>query len=142
MGAFGVVSGAFRDANDVFSWVSGVRSRSWVSEPVFPEGKWTALGEVPEQVEGTFAVAEVGGVPDGFGDEVFGSADGFDGGVAKDEVAEEGGGKGAAGAVGGGGIEVLAGEPVEISRGEAEEVGGLGLVAGRGYDVEVGVSGG
>jgi hypothetical protein len=50
--------------------------------------------------------------------------------------------KGAAGAVGGGGFEVLAGEPVDISRGEAEEVGGLGVVAGGGDDVEVGVSGG
>ena len=59
---------------------------------------------MPEEVEGAFAVAEVGGV-----------ADGFDGGVAKEEMAEEGGGEGAAGAVGGGGIEVLAGEPVEIS---------------------------
>jgi len=73
------------------------------------------LGEMPEEVEGAFAVAEVGGVPDGFGDEVFRVADGFDGGVAEDEVAEEGGGKGAAGAVGGGGVEVLTGEPVEIS---------------------------
>ena len=97
---------------------------------------------MPEEVEGTFTVAEVWGVPYGFGDEVFGSADRFDRGVAKNEVAEERGGKGATGAVGGGGIEVLAGEPVEISRGETEEVDGLGLVAGGGYDVEVGVSGG
>jgi len=37
---------------------------------------------------------------------------------------------------------VLAGEPVDISRGETEEVGGLGLVSGGGDDVEVGVSGG
>ena len=87
-------------------------------------------------------MAEVGGVADGFGDEVFGSADGFGGCVAEDEVAEEGGGEGAAGAVGGGGIEVLAGEPVEISRGEAEEIGGLGMISGGGDDVEMGVSGG
>ena len=97
---------------------------------------------MPEEIEGTFAVSEVWGVADGLGDEVLGVADGFDGGVAKDEVAEEGGGKGAAGAVGGGGIEVLAGESVEISRGEAEEIGGLGMVPGGGDDVEVGVSGG
>jgi hypothetical protein len=74
-------------------------------------------GEVPEEVEGAFAVAEVWGVPDGFGYEVFGVADGFDGGIAEDEVAEEGGRKSAAGAVGGGGIEVLAGVPVDISGG-------------------------
>ena len=97
---------------------------------------------MPEEVEGAFAVSEVGSVADGFGDEMFGVADGFDGGIAKEEVAEEGGGEGAAGAVGGGGLEVLAGEPVEISGGEAEEVGGLGLVSGRDDDVEVGVSGG
>jgi len=60
-------------------------------------------------------MAEVWGVPDGFGDEVFGVANGFDRAVAQDEVAEEGGRKGAAGAVGGGGIEVLAGVPVDIS---------------------------
>ena len=97
---------------------------------------------MPKEVEGAFAVAEVRGIAYGFGDEVLGVADGFDGGVAKEEMAEEGGGKGAAGAVGGGGIEVLAGEPVEISRGEAEEVGGLGMVSGGGDDVEVGVPGG
>jgi hypothetical protein len=73
------------------------------------------LGEVSEEVEGAFALAEVGGVADGFGDEVFGSADGFDGCVAEDEEAEERGGEGAAGAVGGGGFDVLAGEPVDIS---------------------------
>ena len=87
-------------------------------------------------------MSEVGSVADGFGDEMFGVADGFDGGVAKEEMAEEGGGEGAAGAVGGGGLEVLAGEPVKISGGEAEEVGVLGLVSGRDDDVEVGVSGG
>jgi hypothetical protein len=103
-------------------------------------GSW--LGETPEEVEGTFTAAKVGGVADGFGDKVFGFADGFDGGGAKNEVAEEGGGKGATGAVGGGGLEVLAGEPVEISGGEAEEVDGLGLVAGGGDDVEVGVAAG
>ena len=97
---------------------------------------------MPEKIKGAFAVAEVWGVPDGFGDEVFGVANGFDRAVAQDEVAEEGGRKGAAGAVGGGGFDVLAGEPVEISRGEAEEVGGLGMVSGGGDDVEVGVSGG
>ena len=102
----------------------------------------SALGEVPEEVEWTFALAEVRGVADGFGDKVLGSANGFDGCVAEDEEAEEGGGEGAAGAVGRGGFDVLAGEPVEISRGEAEEVGGLGVVSGGGDDVEVGVSGG
>jgi hypothetical protein len=68
-----------------------------------------------EEVEGTFAVAKVGSVADGFGDEVFGSANSFDGIVAEDEVAEERRGEGAAGAVGGGGIQVLAGEPVDFS---------------------------
>jgi len=97
---------------------------------------------MPEEIEGALSVSEVRGVADGFGDEVLRVADRFDGGVAKQEVAEEGGGEGAAGAVGGGGIEVLAGEPVEISGGEAEEVGGLGLVTGRDDDVEVGVPGG
>lgn len=97
---------------------------------------------MPEEVEGTFAVAEVGGVADGFGDKVFGVADGLDGGIAEDEVAEEGGGEGASGAVSGGGVEVLAGEPVEISRGEAEDIGGLGMVSGGGDDVEMGVPGG
>ena len=102
----------------------------------------SALGEVPEEVEWAFALAEVGGVADGFGDKVLGSANGFDGCVAEDEEAEEGGGEGAAGAVGGGGIVVLAGEPVEISGGEEEEVGGLGLISGGDDDVEVGVAGG
>jgi len=37
---------------------------------------------------------------------------------------------------------VLAGEAVEFAGGQAEEVGGVGLVAGRGYDVQVGVAGG
>lgn len=42
--------------------------------------------------------------------------------------------------MGGGGIEVLADEPVDISRGEAEDVGGLVVVAGGGYDVEMGMA--
>ena len=87
-------------------------------------------------------MAEGWGSADGFGDEVFGLADGFDRGVTEDELAEEGGGEGAPGAVGGGGIEVLAGVPVDISGGESEEVGGLGVVAGGGDDVKAGVSGG
>lgn len=62
-------------------------------------------------------MAQVGGLADGFGDEVFGAADGFYGGVAKDQEAEERGGEGAAGAVGGGGFNVFAGEPVDISGG-------------------------
>ena len=95
------------------------------------------LREVPEEIEGAFAVAEIGGVADGLGDEVLGSADGIDGGVAEDEEAEESGGEGAAGAMGGGGVDVLAGEPVDNSRGETEEVGGLVVVAGRGDDVKV-----
>jgi hypothetical protein len=97
---------------------------------------------MPEEVEGASAVSGVGGVADGFGDEVLRVTDRFDGGVAKEEVAEEGGGEGAAGAMSGGGLEVLAGEPVDISRGEEEEIGGLGLISGGGDDVEVGVSGG
>ena len=97
---------------------------------------------MPEEVEGTSSVAQGWGVSDGLGNEVFGVADGLDGGVAEDEMAEEGGGKGAAGAVGGGGIEVLSGKPVEIFRGESQKIGGLGLVSGGGHDVEVGVSGG
>lgn len=97
------------------------------------------LGEVPEEIEGAPAVSEVGGVVDGFGDEVLGSADGFDGGVAEDEETEERGGEGAAGSVGGGGFDVLADEPVDFSGGETEEVGGLGVVAGGDDDVKVGV---
>lgn len=41
-----------------------------------------------EEVEGTFAAADVRGVSDGFGDKVFGAADGFDGVVAEDEMTE------------------------------------------------------
>ena len=37
-------------------------------------------------------------------------------------------------------VEVLAGEPVDFSGGETEDVGGLGVVAGGGYDVEVGMA--
>ena len=85
-------------------------------------------------------MTEVGGSVDGFGDEVFGSSDGFDGGVAEDEETEESGGKGAAGSVGGGRLDVLADEPVDFSGGEAEEVGGLGVVSGGGDDVEMGVA--
>ena len=102
-------------------WVLGIR-RPPTSEnpdkghPGFGvHGSW--LGEVPAEVEGTFAVTEVGGVADGFGDEVLGSADSFDGGVAEDEEAEQRGGEGAAGSVGGGRFDVLAGESVNISRG-------------------------
>ena len=93
-----------------------------------------------ERCEGSFAVAEGGGVADGFGDEVLGSADGFDGSVTEDEKAEEGGGEGATCAVGGGGVDVFSGEPVDISGGETEDVGGLGVVAGGGYYVEVRVA--
>lgn len=85
-------------------------------------------------------MAEVGGVADGFGDEVLGSANGFDGGIAEEEEREERGGEGAAGSVGGGGFEVLADEPVDFSGGETEDVGGLGVIAGGGDDVEVGVA--
>jgi hypothetical protein len=53
----------------------------------------------------------------GLGDKVFGSADGLDGIVTENEVAKEGGRESAAGAVGGGGIYVLAGEPVDFSGG-------------------------
>ena len=42
--------------------------------------------------------------------------------------------------MGGGGFQVLAGEAVDFSGGQAEDVGGLGVVAGGGYDVEVGVA--
>lgn len=35
-------------------------------------------------------MAQGGGLADGFGDEVLGAADGFDGGVAEDETAEQG----------------------------------------------------
>jgi len=100
------------------------------------------LRKAANEVEWSLAVAQIWCGADGFGDEMFGAADGFDGRVAEDELAEEGGGEGAAGAVGGGGFEVLAGESVEISRGETEEVGGLGLVSAGGDDVEVGVAGG
>lgn len=85
-------------------------------------------------------MTDIRGVADGFEDEVLGSANGFDGGVAEDEEAEEGGGEGTAGAVGGGGFEVLAGESVDLSGGQAEDVRGLGVVAGRGDDVEMGVA--
>ena len=97
---------------------------------------------MPEEVEGAAAVAEGGGVANGFGDEVLGAADGFNGSVSEDEEGEERGGEGAAGAVGGGGVEVVAGEAVDLAGGQAEDVGGLGVVAGGGDDVEVGVAGG
>ncbi len=97
---------------------------------------------MPEEVEGAAAVAEGGGVANGFGDEVLGAADGFDGGVAQDKEGEERGGEGAAGAVRGGGVEVVAGEAMDFAGGKAEDVGGLGVVAGCGDDVEVGVAGG
>lgn len=105
-----------------------------------PFGTHGVSGEVPEEIEGSFAVAEVGGSTDGFGDEVLGSANGFDRGVAEEEETEERGGEGAAGSVGGGGFEVLADEPVDFSGGETEEVRGLGVVSGGGDDVEVGVT--
>lgn len=73
------------------------------------------LGEVPEEIEWSPAVAKVGGVADGFGDEVLCAADGFDGRVAQDKKAEQRGGEGAAGSVGRGGIEVLAGEAVDFA---------------------------
>lgn len=95
---------------------------------------------MPEEVQGAAAVAEVGGVPDGFGDKVLGAADGFKGGVAENEEAEERRGEGAAGAVGGGGVEVIAGEAVDFAGGETEDVGGLGVVAGGGDDVQVRVA--
>ena len=72
-----------------------VKWRSW-------SGKRS--GEVAEEVERASTVAEVGGVADGFGDEVFGAANGLDRIVAEDEMAEERGGEGAAGTVGGGGF--------------------------------------
>ena len=75
----------------------------------------SASGAVPEEVEWAFALAEVGGVADGFGDKVLGSANGFDGCVAEDEEAEEGGGEGAAGAVGGGGFYPVTREFVELA---------------------------
>ena len=87
-------------------------------------------------------MAEAGGVAEGFGDEVFCAADGFDGCVAEDEEAEEGGGEGAAGSVGGGGMDVRADEAVDFAGGEAEDVGGLGAVAGGDDDVEMRVAGG
>ena len=62
-------------------------------------------------------MAKVGGAMDGFGDEVLGSSDGFDGGVSEDEETEERGGEGAASSVGGGGFDVLADEPVDFSGG-------------------------
>lgn len=41
-------------------------------------------GEVCQEAEGAFAVAQGGGLADGFGDEVLGAADGFDRSVAED----------------------------------------------------------
>ena len=73
-------------------------------------------GAVTGEVERASAVTKSGGMANGLGDKVFGSADGLDRIVAENEVAEESGGKGAASAVGGGGIYVLAGEPVDFSR--------------------------
>lgn len=55
-------------------------------------------------------------------------------------MAEEGGGEGAAGAMDGGGREVFADVPVDFSGRQAKDVGGLGVVAGSGYDVEMGVA--
>ena len=55
---------------------------------------------MPEEIERTLAVTEVGGSADGFGDEVLGAAYRFDGGVAEDEETEERGGEGTAGSVG------------------------------------------
>ena len=74
---------------------------------------------------------------DGFGDEVLSAADSLDGGVAQDEETEERGGEGAAGSMGRGGVDVLAGKAMDFAGWEAEDVGGLGVVAGGGDDVEV-----
>lgn len=73
--------------------------------------------QVPEEVEGAAAVAKVGSVADGFGDEMLGAADGFDGSVAEDEEAEERGGEGAASSVGRGGVDVFAGKAVDFAGG-------------------------
>ena len=98
------------------------------------------LGEVPEEIEGALAVTEVGGSADSFGDEVLGAAYRFDGGVSEDEETEERGGEGAAGAVGRGGLNVFSDETVDFAGGETEDVGRLGVVAGGGDDVKVGMA--
>ena len=95
------------------------------------------LGEVPEEIEGTLAMTEVGGSADSFGDEVLGAAYRFDRGVAEDEETEKRGGEGAAGAVGRGGLNVFSDETVNFAGGETEYVGRLGVVAGGGDDVKV-----
>ena len=93
------------------------------------------LSETPEEIEGTFAVANFGGAADGFGDEVLGAADRIDGTVAQDQETEESGGKGAAGAVGGGGVDVFADKAVDLAGRKANDVGGLGVVAAGGNDI-------
>ena len=98
------------------------------------------LGEVPEEIERAFAMTEVGGSADSFGDEVLGAAHRFDGGVAEDEETEERGGESAAGAVGRVGLNVFSDETVDFAGGETEDVGRLGVVASGGNDVKVGMA--
>jgi hypothetical protein len=75
------------------------------------------LREVPEEIEGALAVAEVWCATDGFGDEVLGTADSLDRGIAEDEETEERGGEGAASSVGRGGLDVFADEAVDFACG-------------------------
>lgn len=87
-------------------------------------------------------MAEAGGSAEGFGYVALGGVDGGYGSVAHDEPAENGGGEGAARAVGGGGVDMLAGEAMDLAGSQAEQVGGVGLVAGGDDDVQARVAGG
>jgi len=59
--------------------------KSWVS---WHRSVGVRSGDLPKEVEGAFAVSDVWGMADGFGDEVFGVADRFGGCVVEDEVTE------------------------------------------------------
>lgn len=106
------------------------------------EGIQRRLRQPPEEIEGSTALTKSRGAAEGFRDEVFCTSDCFNGCVTENEEAEESGGEGAAGAVGGGGVDVLANEAVDLPGWKPEDVGGLRTVSGGGDDAEVRVTGG
>lgn len=89
---------------------------------------------------GSFAYG-VGGL-DGLGYIGFGGGDCLSGGVAGDKPGQERGGEGAAGSVGGAGLDAMAGEPALGTVGGAKEVVGWIEVASGNDEVEAGIAGG
>lgn len=77
----------------------------------------------------------------GFGYIGFGVGDSFGGGVANDQPCEERRGEGAAGSVGGAGLDALAGEPALFPICGSEEVVGRVEVAPSDDEVEAGIAG-